>query len=196
MDFIAIIERTKRILVNPAEEWKIIREEPKTKMYVVRTFALPYILMLAIATFLGMVLFRSYIPPGIMIVISLVTFFGAFLSLFVSAWLINAFAGLFDSKRDINSAFSLVVYSYTALFITHAVGNLILPLFFITLLGIYCVYVLWIGLGDMMETPGEKQVGFGLVSSVTILVVYVTMNTLLGMISTSLLVSSGINSLT
>lgn len=196
MDFVDIILRVKNILVDPGKEWKEIKEETQTRSGLIREYALPIILLLTIAAFIGMLLFRNYVTAGIMVINAVITFFGAFFSIYISAYIINVMAINFESKKDFNSSFRLVVYSYTALFIAHTIGSLILPLFFITVFGIYSAYILWMGLGIIMETPVEKNVAYGLVSSFTILGVYVIMNILLSTITTSLLVSYGMNSLT
>lgn len=196
MDFIEIIQRAKNILINPAEEWKVIKEESTDRSGVIRSYALPFISLLAITTFLGMFIFRNYMTAGIMVTSAIVTFIGAFLSIYISAYFINELASSFESKKDLNSSFKLVVYSYTALLISHAIANLLLPLFFIAIFGVYSAYIMWMGLGPMMETPEEKKVVYGTISSLTILVVYLLMNTLLGALSTSLFVSYGMNTLT
>lgn len=196
MDFIEIIQRAKNILISPVEEWKVIKEESTDKSGVIRNYALPFTLLLAITSFFGIFLFRNYVTLSIMVIRAVVTFLSAFLSIYISAYLINELAPGFDSKKDLNSSFKLVIYSYTALFASHAIANLLLPLFFIAIFGIYSAYIIWTGLGPMMETSDDKKVVFGIISSLIILVVYVLMNTLLGALSTSLFVSYGMNALT
>jgi hypothetical protein len=196
MDFVEIIVRARNLLISPVEEWKVIKEERKTRSGMIRDYAFPFVLVLTVASFVGLILFRNYMTAGIMLLIAFITFFGAFVSIYISAYVINAMAFQFESKKDINASFSLVVYSYTALFMAHAIGSLIHPLFFITIFGIYSVYTLWMGLGIIMETPTEKRMVYGFVSSITIIGVYVIMNIVLSTISTSLLVMYGTNSLT
>jgi len=196
MDFIEIIQRAKNILIRPVEEWKVIKEESTDKSGVIRNYALPFTLLLAITCFFGIFLFRNYVTLSIMVIRAVVTFLSAFLSIYISAYLINELAPSFDSKKDLNSSFKLVIYSYTALFASHAIANLLLPLFFVVIFGIYSAYIIWTGLEPMMETSDDKKVVFGIISSLIILVVYVLMNTLLGALSTSLFVSYGMNALT
>jgi len=121
---------------------------------------------------------------------------GAFLSIYISAWIINELAPRFESKKDFTSSFKLATYSYTAVFITHSIASLLLPLYFIVIFGLYSVYVLWMGLGPMMETPKESRLIYGIICSLTILVVYALLITGLGALSTSLFVSYGMNTLT
>ncbi|UCG27147.1 MAG: hypothetical protein JSV24_09240, partial [Bacteroidales bacterium] len=102
----------------------------------------------------------------------------------------------FGLRKDITKAYKLTVYSYTAVFITHAAANLIPPLFFIVILGLYSVYILWIGLVILMETPEDKKVVYLVSTGLVLFGVYTLLNFILGVISTSMLVSYGMNTLT
>ena len=196
MDFKMFTERIKNLIINPAEEWRAIKEEPDDKAAVIREYALPFIVLLALSNFLGILIFKNYVTIVFMVVSTLVVFIGAFLSIHISASIINQMAPSFGSIKDITKAYKLVIYSYTAVFITHSIANLIPPLFFIVILGLYSVYILWVGLGILMETPEDKKMVYMLSSALVLFVVYTLLNFLLGAISTSVLVSYGMNTLT
>lgn len=196
MDLIEFSQRAKNFITSPVEEWQVIKEEQASRSGVVRNYVLPFIFLLAITTFLGIFLFRNYVTISIMVLGAVVTSLGAFLSIYISAYIINELAPRFESKKDFTSSFKLATYSYTAVFITHSIASLLLPLFFIVIFGLYSIYILWMGLGPMMETPKESRLIYGIICSITILVVYVLLNTGLGALSTSLFVSYGMNTLT
>ncbi len=196
MDLIEFFQRAKNFIASPVEEWQVIKEEQASRSGVVRNYVLPFIFLLAITTFLGIFLFRNYVTISIMVLGAVVTSLGAFLSIYISAYIINELAPRFESKKDFTSSFKLATYSYTAVFITHSIASLLLPLFFIVIFGLYSIYILWMGLGPMMETPKESRLIYGIICSITILVVYVLLNTGLGALSTSLFVSYGMNTLT
>lgn len=196
MDLIEFFQRAKNFITSPVEEWQVIKEEQASRSGVVRNYVLPFIFLLAITTFLGIFLFRNYVTISIMVLGAVVTSLGAFLSIYISAYIINELAPRFESKKDFTSSFKLATYSYTAVFITHSIASLLLPLFFIVIFGLYSIYILWMGLGPMMETPKESRLIYGIICSITILVVYVLLNTGLGALSTSLFVSYGMNTLT
>ncbi len=196
MDLIEFFQRAKNFITSPVEEWQVIKEEQASRSGVVRNYVLPFIFLLAITTFLGIFLFRNYVTVSIMVLGAVVTSLGAFLSIYISAYIINELSPRFESKKDFTSSFKLATYSYTAVFIIHSIASLLLPLFFIVIFGLYSVYILWMGLGPMMETPKESRLIYGIICSITILVVYVLLNTGLGALSTSLFVSYGMNALT
>ena len=196
MDLIECFLRARNFITSPGEEWQVIIEEQANRSVVIRNYLLPFIFLLAITTFLGIFLFRNYVTVSIMVLGAVVNSLGAFLSIYISAWIINELAPRFESKKDFTSSFKLATYSYTAVFITHSIASLLLPLYFIVIFGLYSVYVLWMGLGPMMETPKESRLIYGIICSLTILVVYALLITGLGALSTSLFVSYGMNTLT
>jgi len=195
MDLIECFLRARNFITSPGEEWQVIIEEQANRSVVIRNYLLPFIFLLAITTFLGIFLFRNYVTVSIMVLGAVVNSLGAFLSIYISAWIINELAPRFESKKDFTSSFKLATYSYTAVFITHSIASLLLPLYFIVIFGLYSVYVLWMGLGPMMETPKESRLIYGIICSLTILVVYALLITGLGALSTSLFVSYGMNTL-
>ncbi len=195
MDLIECFLRARNFITSPVEEWQVIKEEQANRSVVIRNYLLPFIFLLAITTFLGIFLFRNYVTVSIMVLGAVVNSLGAFLSIYISAWIINELAPRFESKKDFTSSFKLATYSYTAVFITHSIASLLLPLYFIVIFGLYSVYVLWMGLGPMMETPKESRLIYGIICSLTILVVYALLITGLGALSTSLFVSYGMNTL-
>ena len=194
MDLIECFLRARNFITSPGEEWQVIIEEQANRSVVIRNYLLPFIFLLAITTFLGIFLFRNYVTVSIMVLGAVVNSLGAFLSIYISAWIINELAPRFESKKDFTSSFKLA--TYTAVFITHSIASLLLPLYFIVIFGLYSVYVLWMGLGPMMETPKESRLIYGIICSLTILVVYALLITGLGALSTSLFVSYGMNTLT
>lgn len=196
MDFNAIIQRAKKIIINPAEEWQVIKEEPENKSEVIKNYALPFIILVTIATFLGNLIFTNYLNVGFMVANAAVTFIGLFLAVYISAYLINELAPGFESKKDIDAAFKLVIYSYTAVFISQTIANLIPPLFFMAIFGLYSVYLLWLGFGPMMRTPGNKKASYVTVSAIIIFVAYTLLTFLLGTILTMVFVSTGMNTIT
>ena len=56
MDFRWILNRVKNIIVQPAIEWKTIRDENTDYNYHVKSFALPLIIALSVATIINLTL--------------------------------------------------------------------------------------------------------------------------------------------
>ena len=190
MDFNAIFIRAKNILVQPATEWEVVKGETSDKNAVLKDYALPLIILIAIASFLGGLIFTRFGLPIYVVTKAVIAFIVAFLGIYISAIVINELASSFGSKKDTNAAFKLVIYSFTPVFIAQIVANLIPPLFFVAIFGLYMIYLLWMGLGTMMGTPEDKKVGYVVVSALLIFVIYALLTFFLGLIITTIFVTS------
>jgi len=191
MDFNAIFTRAKNILIQPATEWEVVKGETSDKNAVLKDYALPLIILVAIASFLGGLIFTRFeFLIGYIVAKAVGDFIVAFLGIYISAIVINKLASSFGSKKDTNAAFKLVIYSFTPVFIAQIVANLIPPLFFVAIFGLYIIYLLWMGLGTMMGTPEDKKVGYVVVSSLLIFVIYALLTFFLGLILTTIFVTS------
>ena len=173
MDLNAIIKRTTNILLKPAEEWKVIENENQTKSAVLSGYALPYIIVIALTSGIGSMIFSlGFFSVSYVIATTIVSVIVPVAGIFISSYIINLLAPGFGSKPNINNAFKLVVYSYTASFIVSIVTGLLPILIFISVAGLYSMYILWVGFGPMMKTPEDKKVGYAIVSILIIIGVY------------------------
>ena len=190
MDFNAIFTRAKNILIQPATEWEVVKGETSDKNAVLKDYALPLIILVTIASFLGGLIFTRFGLIGYVVTKAVIAFIVAFLGIYISAIVINELASSFGSKKDTNAAFKLVIYSFTPVFIAQIVANLIPPLFFVAIFGLYMIYLLWMGLGSLMETPEDKKVGYVVVSALLIFVIYALLTFFLGLILTTIFITS------
>ncbi len=76
---------------------------------------------------------------------------------FVGAWIVKLLAPAFNSKTDLNSAIKLVVYSLTPVWLA-GIFSLVPGLGILSLLGLYGIYLLALGLPVVLETPSDKVV--------------------------------------
>lgn len=171
--------RVRRILTVPREEWPVIKTEPGDPAYVYTKYVLILAAIPAICMFIGWVVigqsmpfvgrFRLPVFGGLRMAIF--QYCGALLSVYVSAFVIAKLAPTFDSKPDLNQALKLVAYSMTpawiagVLYIIPALGVLVI------LAGLYGLYLLYIGMPVLMETPEPKVVGYLVLSIVVIIIV-------------------------
>lgn len=187
MDINAIIKRTVNIIIKPAEEWKVIEQENANKNTALFGYALPYIIVVSIATLIGCLIFNSfYFSMPYTIISTIFAFIIPFAGIIISAIIINSIAPGFGSTKNIDNAFKLVIYSYTATFIITMVTGLLPVLFFVSIAGGYSFFIMFFGLTPMMKTPEDKKVGYFIVSILIMLGVYTTLTFTLGLISTGL----------
>jgi hypothetical protein len=147
--------RVKAILLAPATEWIEIERESETPgrlfvRYVAVLAAIP-----ALARFVGSSLIGGYTPivPGLIGAIGSYVF--ALALVVVTALIVDALAPTFDAQKNFRNAFKLAAYSFTPVWIAGAF--LLVPgLNFLAILGLYGLYLLWVGLPLLLGVPREK----------------------------------------
>jgi ABC-type multidrug transport system permease subunit len=155
MDFKFITNRAKNI------------NETSDKNEVINKYALPLIILGAVSKFIGQI-FYSFHNALMSAVIVFVTGFAV---MYISAFVINELAPSFGSRKDINAAFKLVVYSSTASYIAAIIANLHISLVFVGLFGLYSIYLIWVGITPIMKTPENKKIGYVVVYVLLLLVI-------------------------
>jgi len=189
-----LIERIKNILFSPREEWEKIKAETTGIAQVMTGYAVLLALIPAIFGLLGYSLIG--VSMGVFGVIrypftygliwAIIWYILTLVGLYVDGIIINALAPSFDSKQNPVNAYKLAVYSTTPLFIAgilYIVPTLGILVFLISLYGLYLLYV---GMPIMMETPREKVVGYLIVAIIVIIVV----NIIVGVIASAVLATA------
>ena len=180
-----IFERAKSIIMKPKETWAEIKAEPADIKHLFINYAAPLALIPSVCSLIGMTLIGVRMPAGGVfrapIIESLV---GGVLGyalhlagLFIVAWIIKLLASAFNSKADLSLSVKLVIFSMTPAWLV-GVFSLIPGLGILSLLGLYGIYLLVLGLPVLLETPPNKVALF----TITILVVGLLVSFVLSMI--------------
>jgi hypothetical protein len=152
-----IAERIKGILLRPEAEWRTIAEEPGDPsdlftFYVAILALVPALAWLIGASVVGVTTadgtVRMPLIPGLFSAI-----FGyvvSFVAAGLMALVIEALARVFGGRSDLASALKLAAYSYTPLWLA-GIFNLFPGLRFLSVLGLYGLYLLWTGLAPLMR---------------------------------------------
>ena len=191
MDFNALIKRATNILVRPAEEWLVIEKENTTKGGIMINYALPFLIVIGIATAIGSLVFSlGFFSITYVIATAIMSVLVPIAGIYISAYIINALAPSFGSTPNLENAFKLVIYSYTASFLVSIVTGLLPILFFLGIAGLYSMYILWIGFEPMMKTPEDKKIGYAIVSILIIIGVYAVLAMIMGLLVASMFLSN------
>src|SRR5205809_5138956 len=97
----------------------------------------------------------------------------AIVSCFIVAFMVNAHAPTFGGEKNCNRALKVVVYAYTPAFIAGALR--ILPIFgtlLAFLAALYGLYLLYLGLPQLMKAPQDKSIAYTIVVVVCTIVLY------------------------
>jgi len=180
-----LVERAKGIILKPTATWETVKAEQTTIKELFTSYAAILAIVPAAAGFIGMSLIGTSML-GIHFRIPFVSgLFHAILSyvltlvgVYVVAFIIDALAPSFNSRKDILSATKLAVFSFTPAWVG-GIFMIIPALGMITLLAsLYGLYLLYTGLPVLMETPKEKTLGYFVVVIIVSIVVSLLINVL------------------
>lgn len=162
-----IFERAKAILYKPKETWWAIKNEAGTIQDLFVNYAAPLALIPAVATLIGLVVVGIRMPSGSFarapfmesLTGGVLGYFFHLVGLIAAAWVINFLAPYFNSRQDFVGAVKLVVYSMTPVWLV-GIFSLLPGLGILQLFGFFGVYLLFLGLPVMLDTPTDKMVWF------------------------------------
>jgi hypothetical protein len=183
-----LIERVENIILKPKEEWTVISQEDTTVAEVATNYLLVLALIPAVCQLIkyGFIGFDTSLDVhiGASLVLGIryaaITYISTVLGIFISAYIINMLTANFGSAKDYNKTLQLLVYSFTPAFLA-AIFVLIPFLGFLTIVGLYSLYLLYIGMGPMLKTPDNQVTAYFVVSFLVIIAIFVVLSYILGL---------------
>jgi hypothetical protein len=181
-----IVDRVKNILLTPKTEWDVIAAEPANRQQLI----VHYVLILAA------------IPAviGFLLTLALSSFFGGFgvlyavfglvwsiawsiASVFLFALVVDGLAPSFGAQKNYEQALKVVAYSYTPVWIGSVVAVIPLLGWLVLLAAVgYSVYILYLGLMQVMRSPQDKAVGYTAVTIIIAIVVAIVVGSIVAVI--------------
>lgn len=164
------------MILAPVTEWRVIAEEKETTRSLLGHFVIPMAMIPAAASFIGYglagangILFRMSGPYwGIsMAVNSLITSLAVYL---IGSELIDLLAPAFGGTKHLNRSARLVAYSYTPAWIAgvfYAVPGLQQGV----VLGLYSVYLFYLGAPALKGIPDDQRVAYTTVSAILLIII-------------------------
>jgi len=175
----SLIERAKNIVMTPKTEWAVIASEDANANSIFMGYALPFIILDAVAAFIGHAFIwgAGHYGGGYAITwglyFAVMGIVGGVLGVWLTAMVVNALAPSFGSEKNMGRAMQLVVYSYTPMWIGGLLG--IIPMLgrLGMLFGIYGLYLIYLGLPHTMKTPADKVITYMVITILALIVIYV-----------------------
>ncbi|MBS4035116.1 MAG: YIP1 family protein [Ignavibacterium sp.] len=186
-----LFERAKNILITPKTEWEVIKIEQTSVSDLFTRYVLILALIPAVAGFIGQSLvgislgpFGSYKMPIGRGLLYLVLYYAMTVgAVYLLAFIVDALAPSFGAKKDMLASLKVVVYSYTAAWVA-GIFQIIPVLGFLGIIGsIYGLFLLYLGLKIVKETPQDKLVGYFIVVIIVSIVVYFVIGMIVGAIA-------------
>ncbi len=177
----SLVDRAKNMILTPKTEWAVVAGEEPNAGKIVTGYVIPLLLIPTVAGFIGW----SFVGIGFIksvnwgIYQAVTQFLLGLLGVFLTAFIVNALAGSFQSEKNMGRAMQLIAYSYTPGWVA-GILYIFPPLGFIILIAmLYGLYIMYLGLPVMMKTPQEKVVVYLIVSIIVLIVVYFVISAIL-----------------
>ncbi|MFH1541895.1 MAG: Yip1 family protein [bacterium] len=182
----SILSRARELIINPRVTWQIIRDEETTVKELFINYAAPLALIPALASMISMTLIGLRLPAEKVIRVS---FFDSLLAnggqylftltaVYAASWIITKLAPVFKSKVDRTMAAKLCIYSMTPSWLV-GIFTLVPGLGLLTILGSYGIYLFFLGLPVLLETPDNKVLLYSIASLVLAFLVSLVLSMIL-----------------
>ncbi|GAB4153228.1 MAG: Yip1 family protein [Sphingomonadales bacterium] len=181
-----IVERAKNILLNPQQEWRVIRDESASAGDMLRQYVAPLAAIPALAGFIGAALVGGHVlgvavRTGVIgaLAMAVVTYVLNFVAVFLLALTIDWLAPKFKSKPSQPRAFKLAVYGWTPAWLggVFQIIPSLSPLGFLAAL--YAGYLIYVGVQELMATPAEEAAMYTVVVMVAVFVMLAVIGTIM-----------------
>jgi hypothetical protein len=174
-----LTERAKNILLQPVQEWSIIDKEPGGAAELYKYYIAPLAAIGPVASIIGLSIFGigvpiggSYrVPLGNAIGHAVTTYVFALIGTYGLALIIDALAPTFLGTKNNFQALKVAAYSSTAFWLA-GIFNLLPSLALLHVLGLYSVYLLYLGLPVLMKAPQEKALPYTIVVIIAAIVIF------------------------
>lgn len=174
-----LVARVKGILLTPKTEWGVIESESATVGSLYTGYIIPLAAIPAAAGFVGSTIFGYNVlgttiryPMGAGLQQAILTYGLSLAGTFVLALVIDALAPNFGGEKNQIQALKVAAYSSTASWAAGVFALLPSLGLLLTLLGLYSLYLLFLGLPKLMKAPEEKAMGYTVVVIVCAIVIF------------------------
>ena len=174
-----LTERAKNILLQPVQAWSIIDKEPGSAAELYKSYIAPLAAIGPVASIIGLSIFGigvpiggSYrVPLGNAIGHAVTTYIFGLIGTYVLALIIDALAPTFLGTKNKFQALKVAAYSSTAFWLV-GIFNLLPSLALLHILGLYSLYLLYLGLPVLMKAPQEKALPYTIVVILAAIVIF------------------------
>jgi Yip1-like protein len=182
-----LVQRVKGILLSPQTEWQVIDAEATTPADLYKSYIAPLAAIGPIAQIIGYSVFGisvpfvgTYrVPIGSAITSALIAYILTLAGTYVLALIIDALAPTFSGQRSQIQALKVAAYSSTASWLA-GIFALIPGLRLLAILGLYSIYLLYLGLPIVMKSPREKAMGYTVVVILAAIVLFMIIGVIAG----------------
>ena len=182
-----LVERVRQLLLSPRTEWEVIDAEPTTPAALFTGYVMPLAAIGPVAQVIGYTLFGitvpflgTYrVPIGSAITTAIVTYILTLIGTYVLGLIIDGLGPTFGAQRNPIQALKVAAYSSTPAWLA-GVFALVPVLGWLQILGLYSVYLLYLGLPTLMKAPREKAPAYTVIVILAAIVLFMVIGFIAG----------------
>lgn len=170
---------TINLIKEPLITWGQIYKENKAKAKLINDFLIPMSIFIGVTTLFGNIfggIVQDSISFSYIVASSFISFLIVFLEVYLAGLIIVKIAEYLNPSVDSNKIFNLVIYSHTPVFLSLAFVKIFPQLYFVSLIGLYSIYIFWTGIELFSGIKSERKVIFLLISAIITFVLYLSLN--------------------
>jgi hypothetical protein len=180
MDQKFLYQRIKYFILSPGNAWKIVHSENRPIKDIRNSFFFPLIISVALAASLGSLFFTHI---GLSFIYSLlvgIKYFVLYYALiYLSSYLFSEITKALDLGKDFVLSFKIITYSIAPFLMCQIMSRLFESLIFVNILGLYGLYIFWVGVERMINPPEHKKMPILIATIVSVLIIFFALNWLL-----------------
>ena len=174
MDYKFFLNGIKNIILDPVKAWEIIDSENRPVKIVRNSFFFPLILLISISAFAGSLIFVNSKLSAVYSLFVAIKCFGLFyFATYATAFILKEITYTLGLGRDFNISFRMLVYSITPILLCQILSRFFESLLFVNVLGLYGLYIFWVGAEKMLNPPQNKKTPL-LIAGILVMVVMFT----------------------
>jgi hypothetical protein len=185
-----IVERAKKIMLQPGTEWPVIAGEPSETRALFLGYAAPLAAIGPVAAWLGhsvigvsVPLFGTVRTPFMTgLAFAIVTYALALVGAFVIGLIIDALAPTFGGEQNQVQAMKCAVYGYTPAWVAGILHLFPVLGLLVLLASLYGIYLCYLGLPVLMKAPREKAAGYTFVVILCAIVLSLLLSVVAGLL--------------
>jgi hypothetical protein len=158
MDYKFFYHSILKVLFAPGKAWDTVIIENRPVRSIRNNLLYPLVMLVSVAAFLGSLIFINTTLSPVYSLFKGIRLFILLISVsYFSALALGEITRPLDLGRNFTVSFRLIVCSMVPLFLCLAVSQLFESLIFVNILGLYGLYIFWIGAEKILNPPDYKK---------------------------------------
>ena len=171
------------LIFKPAEAWKKLKERQKEDdEKFLPDFIYPFIGLVTIASFLGVLFTRKEFDVQIALKASILSLLSVLGGFFLASYFVNeVWRKMFHRVNNFKQCMCFVGYSSSLMYMLNILLSLLPEFFFLRFFSLYIIYIAWEGAIPYMGVTEEEQLKFVGISAAIIILTPLALELVLGL---------------